>query len=201
MTGTGGADVTGALLSSTNRIAQWWANDLTGAESDRLTTFDPFRIFGQESMYSFSGWDISPFNKGIDGQRDAFARGAADWAPRSVTVDNNVYYAHEVNYFIWGAAHAMAAKKGTEHGDSLTKGSMSRWILNYRFHTDVAYLNKPNDGTMFGRSAWAIAGWDYIETGVFRAPTDYRLPNASPNEIDVFLENEMSVQLGRHFPR
>ena len=83
-----------------------------------------------------------------------------DWAPRSVSVDGNVYYAHEVNYFIWGFMNAEASK----NGDTISKDATLLQIWNYRFIADAFYGTCTlNDGTKTGRSAWAAAGWDYLD--------------------------------------
>ena len=111
-----------------------------------------------------------------------------------------MYYAHEVNYFLWGVSHALASEKGTEHGNSITRDSTEAWVLRYRGSLGGAYFNKPYDGTAAGRAAWATAGWDYIKTGVFNPPTEFELPGASPNRSDTFNKSRMTIQLGPYFP-
>lgn len=197
-TGKSGKNLTQSLLQSANGVMNWWSASLSDDESDRLTTLTFDNIISQNSMYSFSGWDISPLNGHMEEQRGRFAGGISDWAPRSVTVQGKVYYAHEVNYFIWGVAHAMAAKRNTQHGNEITREAMVNWVLRYRTYTDWAWMPKPNDGTKHGRAAWAEAGWDYVQTGIFNPPSKFYLPNATPND-EVYSE-KFTVQLGEFFP-
>jgi hypothetical protein len=130
------------------------------------------------SIYGIGGWDATPLESDISKQRRHF--GVADWAPRTVTVDGNVYYAHEVNYFFWGFMNAQANKKGAR----ASKEMMVEWIYYYRFAADPAYCFTEHDGTKAGRAAWARAGWDYAMTGELKAPTAIRLPGASATEAE-----------------
>ncbi|MGL4421820.1 MAG: hypothetical protein ACRCZF_14220, partial [Gemmataceae bacterium] len=127
-----------------------------------------------------AGWDATPLQFGIDRQRMEFSGGTANWAPRSVSVDGNVYYAHEVNYFFWGYMNAEANKKGA----SITETGMIEWVAAYRGSTGPVYANLPgavHDGSLYGRAAWAQAGWNYSMTRTFNPPTVVSLPNATPS--------------------
>jgi len=200
VTGTGGRDITSALTYTADELVTWWDENLSDQESDDLTTFTFANMLNQNSMYSFSGWDVFPLNEEQTPQQAAFAADVADWAPRSVTVDRNVYYAHEVNYFFWGVAHALAAQRQTSHARSLTKEKMLGWVMAYRQYAgDAANIATAHDGSKYGRAAWAAAGWDYIVTGSLSPPTDYRLPNATANG-DVYIRPHFEVQYGSHFP-
>jgi hypothetical protein len=126
-----------------------------------------------------AGWDAKPLQANIYSQQLEFSGGTTNWAPRSVSVDGNVYYAHEVNYFFWGYMNAEANKKG----DSITETRMLEWVAAYRGTAGPIYANMPgafHDGSLYGRAAWAQAGWNYSMTGTFKPPTVVALPNATP---------------------
>jgi hypothetical protein len=198
--GAGGSDITSTLIRTTDGIARYWRELMSDSESDRLTTFTFASVLSQSSMYSLSGWDAAPLNGDEHEQRLSFAQ-SADWAPRSVTVDQNVYYAHEVNYFLWGAAHALAGEKTTSHALELTKEAMIEWVFRYRESgADAAYLPRANDGSKQGRAAWAAAGWDYIKTGVFAPPLEFKLPNATSHEDRPYSEPYINARFGNVFP-
>jgi hypothetical protein len=46
-------------------------------------------------MYSLNGWGMSPLMGSAAEQHAVFVNNRAAYAPRSVTIDNHAYYAHE----------------------------------------------------------------------------------------------------------
>jgi hypothetical protein len=100
------------------------------------------------------------------------------WASRTVSVDNEVHYGHEVNYFFWGVLNATAKKNGhsTSKQSMMTLASLWRRVAGDAIYSGIDY--KEHDGTLSGRIAWAEAGWDFIESGGFQSPSDVQIPNA-----------------------
>ena len=130
------------------------------------------------------------------GQRLDFSPSIGTWASRSVTVGGEVHYAHEVNYFIWGAIHAMEAKKGGR----ATKSGARNWVWSYRRlalgDASQMYQGTGNDGSVAGRMAWSDAGWDYVMTGQFTPPSEFSLNSAEPNTGDFPSFTMFDVHMG-----
>jgi hypothetical protein len=164
VTGTGGHDVTTALTRTTAKIDVWWKALSPAQRSTKIN-----------QMWSINGWDISPLADNMAVQRQEF--GGPDWAPRSVTVNDEVHYAHEVNYFFWGYLNGLASK----NGQSVSKAEALNIIYAYRTGAGAAFVTEAYDGTMGGRAAWAAAGWDYAMSGNFETPSDVALPLATPS--------------------
>lgn len=106
---------------------------------------------------------------------------------------------HEVNYFLWGAANALASEKGAD----VTETSMLSWIYGYRtfaFGDSLQIVDQtPYDGSVSGRAAWAKAGWSYIKTGnVGDDILDYRIPNADPTIGTHYERPVFFLQLGEY---
>jgi hypothetical protein len=169
--GSGGLDVTNALLRTAGAVSDYWSN-LEDVES-----LERYRMMYDKD----NGWDLDPLMAMEEQQRTSF--GVPNWARRSVTVDNNVYYGHEVNYFIWGVMNAEAQKKGA----SISEQGMENWIYAYRAgYGNWRFHAIEHDGSTLGRVMWARAGWKYAMTGTFEPPTGVRLSNATPTTDNVY---------------
>lgn len=129
-------------------------------------------------IYSTGGWDVTPLQLDQVGQEREFGD-VADWAARTVTVDGNVYYGHEVNYFMWGAMNAVAEENGATTSQARTEAA----VALYRMYKAFDFKDREHDGMSAARVAWAIAGWDYVKTGVFTPPVDYSIPNATASQL------------------
>jgi hypothetical protein len=165
VTGRGGLNVEKKLKSAAKNIDTWFS---------ALTKQEQAKVL--KRIRSIDGWDVTPLAEFIDGQKAQF--GVENWAPRTVSVGKEVHYAHEVNYFFWGALNATASKNG--HGN--TRSNMMNWVTAYRrFVGDVLYSfwdKKEHDGTLAGRVRWAEAGWDYIKESAFESPSDVKISGA-----------------------
>jgi hypothetical protein len=163
--GLGGKDITGNLYQLDRDFSiQWYA----------LTDEDKSDIVSFGGAYSFSGWDIMQL-KNLDEQKMFVPPGGV---PRTVTVCKRVYYAHEVNYFLWGLLNGYAYK------DRIANTSLSRtldWVRFYRPVGAPAYAHRPHDGTITARVAWAEVGWKMAVYGILSPPIDQDLPRVTPN--------------------
>jgi hypothetical protein len=95
VTGVAGSDISLALRSTADKLETWWNNKLTDQQSDAVTSFSPLGIANGKSMYSLNGWGMSPLMGSAAEQHAVFVNNRAAYAPRSVTIDNHAYYAHE----------------------------------------------------------------------------------------------------------
>ncbi len=164
--GLGGKDITGNLYQLDRDFSIEWYNLLAEEKSDVVSFFD--------GAYSFSGWDIVQL-KNLDEQKKFVPPGGV---PRSVTVCKRVYYAHEVNYYLWGILNGYAYK------DGIANTSLSRtldWVRAYRPAGAAVYWRRPHDGTISGRVAWAETGWNMAVYGIFSPPVNENLSRATPN--------------------
>lgn len=166
LTGNGGLNVQAELLRTAHSIDNWYSC---------LTRQEQIRVLRR--IRNVDGWDVTPLAQFESDQRKQF--GVFGWAPRTVSVGNEVHYGHEVNYFFWGVLNATAKK----NGHSASKGTMMSLVSAWRrIAGDLIYSGidyKEHDGTLSGRIAWAEAGWDFIETGKFLTPSDVQISGAT----------------------
>jgi hypothetical protein len=79
-----------------------------------------------------------------------------------VTIDKKVYFADEVNYFLFGLAHYMASKDGIGGADYMSHEMMVQRVIIYKV---VAWPTESGKDTYWPRAMWASAGWKSAKAG------------------------------------
>lgn len=125
-------------------------------------------------MPGAAGWDIFKLHLPI--RRTLFDPGTlGNYVAESVTVQGDVYITHEVNYILYGYANGLAYNNRfdrVKYGRASTAVSVWAWKQTHLWNT--------GRGHMGASIAWALAGWDYATKGTLAAPSDWKLPNATP---------------------
>lgn len=161
MSGDGGLDVTRALTD---------ALDFYGREFSLKNREEQARIAG--SMRRPSGWDIEDFHN-KDARRTRFVPPlSTNYSEETVSVQGKVYITHEVSYALYGYANGMAYKEGLD-SVKYSKNSTILSVLAWK----QFYFWDAGKGHMLASMAWAEAGWEYAQTGVFRVPEGAALRN------------------------
>ena len=96
----------------------------------------------------------------------------------TVTVRGRAYYAHEVNYLLWGMINRLAFDSNI---DIFTTGvnPMTEQVLVYR---RILYPGESGTGHEFGRMSWARAGWVWAgPNGHLDPPAYWSLTNVRAN--------------------
>jgi RHS repeat-associated protein len=173
--GRGGLDVTWYLSAIQQDVKEQW-NKLSKENKKRmfdiLYSFNPF-----SDVMIIRGWDIDDFYKHKKGK---FAGPKSlGFCPNTVTISGEVYYAEEVNYFLWGLINRLAYDDGIRTID--TNRFCTIYIV-FQYRT-VLYPFTAGSGATLGRMAWTTAGWDAGADGTIIYPDYIALPNATPNDI------------------
>ena len=171
--GKGGLDVTRHLTLLRDDVSKKW--DTLGKKGQNemlelLYSFNPIN-----DVMITRAWDIDEFFKHKKGK---FAGPKSEgFCPNTVTVNNRVYYAEEVNYFLWGIVNRLAYDSSVRLLDT-NRFSTLYIIYEYRF---ALYPHTIGSGATIGRMAWACAGWDAGRNNEIIYPDYVSLPYATAN--------------------
>jgi hypothetical protein len=175
--GKGGTDVTWVLASLQRDVSDKWSS-LTN-EQKQLTINSLYNLNPFADSFIIRSWDIDDFFKHKKGQ---FAGPkSAGYCPNTVTISGKVYYAEDVNYFLWGLINRLAYDDGYRIID--TSRFTSTYMV-YLYRTTL-FPHTIGSGANMGRLAWSVAGWDAGKDAPIVYP-DYiansvATPNMSPH--------------------
>ena len=177
--GIGGRDITPHLRNIQSEYMSQWQGRTDMVKQAILSSLndiwpDGLRL-NAEDYNALYGWDIHPlaWDKGSFGEERVNI-------PETVTVDGNVYFPEEVNYFLIGLVYRMAY----EDGDAGYR--FENLDLKIRFYRHVSRFFETGTGHIEGRVAWAKAGWRAGSGNSIQFPSSdsVRLRNARANPTE-----------------
>ncbi|MEM8911061.1 MAG: putative Ig domain-containing protein [Planctomycetota bacterium] len=154
--GVAGYEVSGFLEDLYRKYLELW-NTRNPVEKRRILV----------NGHSLRNWDIRDFARG----QEVLAAGNTT-SPRSVSVYGRPHYAHEVNYFLWGIAHGIAAMDPDTNSHPDTSAFDLGYVINrvHQYRNSVGFLNplwalSPSSGRTHARAHWARLGYELAESG------------------------------------
>jgi hypothetical protein len=184
--GVGGVDITRHLTVLRNKLESEW-NSRTPDEQKKLfaslSDMTPNHwYFEPEDFNAMHGWDI----KQLAWDKSSFkgTTNASRVIDQTVTVNNKVYFAEEVNYYLIGLVYGLANKSRLTNSLGL-RSSFDDIEFTIRGYRSI-YINEYFSGSVGGRVAWARRGYlEILEAYGSRnhsdTPQNWALPNATPN--------------------